>query len=96
MLESWLGLPVIVPDNPELVVARGPALLAQQMQQPPLAVAAVPPRPLSSINRTARASLASRPIKPPQISDGQIPSGRIRVDEPTMGMVRGRKKGRAQ
>ncbi|MBC2642735.1 MULTISPECIES: Hsp70 family protein [unclassified Rhodococcus (in: high G+C Gram-positive bacteria)] len=42
VLESWLGLPVIVPDHPELVAAQGAALLAQQVV-PPVPVATVLP-----------------------------------------------------
>ncbi|MFE7416436.1 Hsp70 family protein [Rhodococcus sp. NPDC057529] len=45
VLESWLGLPVIVPDHPELVAAQGAALLAQQVVPPPAEVARVLPPP---------------------------------------------------
>ena len=45
VLESWLALPVIVPDHPELVAAQGAALLAQQaqQQQAPGGVTVLPP-----------------------------------------------------
>ncbi|MDH6287881.1 Hsp70 family protein [Rhodococcus sp. NM-2] len=45
VLQSWLGLPVVVPDHPELVAAQGAALLAQQVVQPPAEVARVLPPP---------------------------------------------------
>ncbi|TQC45056.1 molecular chaperone [Rhodococcus sp. WS4] len=43
VLQSWLGLPVIVPDHPELVAAQGAALLAQQVLPPPVPVSRVLP-----------------------------------------------------
>ncbi|MFC9836900.1 Hsp70 family protein [Rhodococcus sp. NPDC127530] len=43
VLQSWLGLPVVVPDHPELVAAQGAALLAQQVVPPPAEVARVLP-----------------------------------------------------
>ncbi|MFZ2176784.1 MAG: Hsp70 family protein, partial [Rhodococcus sp. (in: high G+C Gram-positive bacteria)] len=44
VLASWLALPVIVPDHPELVAAQGAALLAQQGLVPaPQTVAPPPP-----------------------------------------------------
>ncbi|PBC59472.1 molecular chaperone [Rhodococcus sp. ACPA1] len=45
VLQSWLGLPVVVPDHPELVAAQGAALLAQQVVPPPAEVARVLPPP---------------------------------------------------
>ncbi|MGV9863682.1 Hsp70 family protein [Rhodococcus koreensis] len=45
VLQSWLGLPVIVPDHPELVAAQGAALLAQQVVPPAVEVARVLPPP---------------------------------------------------
>ncbi|REE72992.1 Hsp70 protein [Rhodococcus wratislaviensis] len=45
VLQSWLGLPVVVPDHPELVAAQGAALLAQQVVPPPAEVAKVLPPP---------------------------------------------------
>ncbi|PQP16068.1 molecular chaperone [Rhodococcus opacus] len=45
VLQSWLGLPVVVPDHPELVAAQGAALLAQQVVQSPAEVARVLPPP---------------------------------------------------
>jgi len=45
VLESWLGLPVIVPDHPELVAAQGAALLAQQVVPPAAEIARVLPPP---------------------------------------------------
>ncbi|WP_050787390.1 Hsp70 family protein [Rhodococcus jostii] len=45
VLQSWLGLPVVVPDHPELVAAQGAALLAQQVVQPPAEVVRVIPPP---------------------------------------------------
>lgn len=45
VLESWLGLPVIVPDHPELVAAQGAALLAQAVMPPAAEVARVLPPP---------------------------------------------------
>ncbi|WP_179220478.1 Hsp70 family protein [Rhodococcus sp. NCIMB 12038] len=45
VLESWLGLPVIVPDHPELVAAQGAALLAQAVVPPAVEVARVLPPP---------------------------------------------------
>ncbi|MFC0449780.1 Hsp70 family protein [Rhodococcus jostii] len=43
VLQSWLGLPVIVPDHPELVAAQGAALLAQQALPPRVPGATVLP-----------------------------------------------------
>ncbi|UNN03414.1 Hsp70 family protein [Rhodococcus opacus] len=45
VLQSWLGMPVVVPDHPELVAAQGAALLAQQVVPPPAEVARVLPPP---------------------------------------------------
>ncbi|ANS26447.1 chaperone protein [Rhodococcus opacus] len=45
VLQSWLGLPVVVPDHPELVAAQGAALLAQQVVPPLAEVARVLPPP---------------------------------------------------
>ncbi|KAF0963818.1 Hsp70 family protein [Rhodococcus sp. T7] len=45
VLQSWLGLPVIVPDDPELVAAQGAALLAQAVVPPAVEVARVLPPP---------------------------------------------------
>ncbi|MDT2007273.1 Hsp70 family protein [Rhodococcus opacus] len=43
VLQSWLGLPVVVPDHPELVAAQGAALLAQQALPPRVPGATVLP-----------------------------------------------------
>ncbi|WP_228805153.1 Hsp70 family protein [Nocardia higoensis] len=49
VLERWMGVQVIVPENPETVIARGAALLARPVQSRPAAArpAPTPARPVS-------------------------------------------------
>ncbi|MBF6251441.1 Hsp70 family protein [Nocardia farcinica] len=42
VLERWMGVPVIVPESPETVIARGAALLARPVQSAPAPTRAVP------------------------------------------------------
>ncbi|MFZ2173340.1 MAG: Hsp70 family protein [Rhodococcus sp. (in: high G+C Gram-positive bacteria)] len=42
VMESWLDVPVIVPEQPELVAAEGAALLAQYLPDEPVSVAEPP------------------------------------------------------
>ncbi|MEV0249495.1 Hsp70 family protein [Nocardia sp. NPDC050712] len=42
VLEHWIGVPVIVPENPETVTVRGAALLARPIARPAVAPAAAP------------------------------------------------------
>lgn len=66
ILQSWLGLPVIVPNEPELVIAKGAALLARPVVVRPaddaqtqvLSAHAAPAH--SSSSRVARPGRASR------------------------------------
>ncbi|MCQ4120978.1 Hsp70 family protein [Rhodococcus tibetensis] len=77
VLESWLSLPVIVPEHPELVAAQGAALLAQQRQQAPGGVTVLPPpaEPFAaSVGSTAAGPYAAIPAdqaSPPPILPGE-------------------------
>ncbi|RJO76767.1 molecular chaperone [Nocardia panacis] len=59
VLEHWIGVPVIVPESPETVMARGAALLARQVR--PVRQAPPPPGPLPSEDELSPAWLAAPP-----------------------------------
>ncbi|MDV7357701.1 Hsp70 family protein [Rhodococcus oxybenzonivorans] len=75
VLESWLALPVIVPDHPELVAAQGAALLAQraQQQQAPGGVTVLPPPGVDATMSPYAAVPAGPTVLPLDYDDASVP-----------------------
>lgn len=70
-MQSWLAIPVIVPEQPELVAAQGAALLAHPAPAAPPA----PPAPtevIETITTTVGASTSPEPPTPPRKRRGVV------------------------
>ncbi|MBP2188504.1 Hsp70 family protein [Nocardia goodfellowii] len=63
VLEHWIGVPVIVPENPETVAARGAALLARPAARPAAAPAPAPAQPPFDEEELSPAWLSAPPKK---------------------------------